>query len=429
MSDEFSLGAQIGILIVLLILSAFFSSSETALMSLNRYRLRHRSRSGHRGAQLAEALLKRPDRIIGLILLGNNLTHVLAASLTTLIAVRHWGENSVAVAALVLTVVILIFAEVMPKTAAAMNPEKIAFPAAFLFYPLLKVLYPVIWLLNGISNGLLWLIGIRNPDGYHHHLSKEELRAVLTDPGTRNPRKRQQIMTRILDLETITVEDVMVPRADVVGIDLAHRWEDILRQIQNTQYTRMPVFSDELDNLQGVLHLRSVVRDLAHGRLERDALARSIREPYFVHEGTTLNRQLFHFQNEKQRLALVVDEYGDLQGLVTLEDILEEIVGDFTSDPADLARDVLPQRDGTYIVNGGANVRDLNRSMDWDLPVDGPKTLNGLIVDYLESIPEPGTGLKLSGYPIEILNVTENTVKNVRIHPRIETIDPKSEPR
>ncbi len=418
MSDEFSLGTQIGILIVLLTLSAFFSSTETALMSLNRYRLRHRSRSGHRGAQLAEALLKRPDRIISLILLGNNLTHILAASLTTLIAVRQWGEHSVAVAALVLTVIILIFAEVIPKTAAAINPEKIALPAAFIYYPLLKILHPVVWLLNGISNGVLWLMGVRGPDIYQHHLTKEELRVVLTEAGTRIPRKRQQMMTRILDLEKVTVEDVMVPRAEVVGLDLAQNWEDILRQIQDTQYSRIPVFSDELDNLQGVLHLRSVIRDLAHGRLERDALARSLREPYFVHEGTPLNRQLFHFQNEKQRLALVVDEYGDIQGLVTLEDILEEIVGEYTTDPADMARDVHPQRDGTFVVNGAANVRDLNRLMNWDLPVDGPKTLNGLIVNYLESIPEPGTGLKLAGYPIEILNVADNTVKTVRIHPR-----------
>ncbi len=418
MSDEFSLGTQIGILIVLLTLSAFFSSTETALMSLNRYRLRHRSRSGHRGAQLAEALLKRPDRIISLILLGNNLTHILAASLTTLIAVRQWGEHSVAVAALVLTVIILIFAEVIPKTAAALNPEKIALPAAFIYYPLLKLLHPVVWLLNGISNGVLWLMGVRGQDIYQHHLTKEELRVVLTEAGTRIPRKRQQMMTRILDLEKVTVEDVMVPRAEVVGLDLAQNWEDILRQIQDTQYSRIPVFSDELDNLQGVLHLRSVIRDLAHGRLERDALARSLREPYFVHEGTPLNRQLFHFQNEKQRLALVVDEYGDIQGLVTLEDILEEIVGEYTTDPADMARDVHPQRDGTFVVNGAANVRDLNRLMNWDLPVDGPKTLNGLIVNYLESIPEPGTGLKLAGYPIEILNVADNTVKTVRIHPR-----------
>lgn len=387
-------------------------------MSLNRYRLRHRSRSGHRGAQLAEALLKRPDRIISLILLGNNLTHILAASLTTLIAVRQWGEHSVAVAALVLTVIILIFAEVIPKTAAAINPEKIALPAAFIYYPLLKILHPVVWLLNGISNGVLWLMGVRGPDIYQHHLTKEELRVVLTEAGTRIPRKRQQMMTRILDLEKVTVEDVMVPRAEVVGLDLAQNWEDILRQIQDTQYSRIPVFSDELDNLQGVLHLRSVIRDLAHGRLERDALARSLREPYFVHEGTPLNRQLFHFQNEKQRLALVVDEYGDIQGLVTLEDILEEIVGEYTTDPADMARDVHPQRDGTFVVNGAANVRDLNRLMNWDLPVDGPKTLNGLIVNYLESIPEPGTGLKLAGYPIEILNVADNTVKTVRIHPR-----------
>ena len=299
-----------------------------------------------------------------------------------------------------------------------MNPERIALPAAFIYYPLLKLVSPVIWMLNTISNGLLWLIGIRDPDMYQHHLSKEELRVVLTEAGTRIPRKRQQMMTRILDLENITVEDVMVPRADVVGIDLAQDWEDILRQIQDTPYTRLPVYSDELDNLQGVVHLRSVVRDLAHGRLERDALARSLKEPYFVHEGTSLNRQLFHFQNEKQRLALVVDEYGDIQGLVTLEDILEEIVGDFTSDPADLARDVHPQRDGTFVVNGSANVRDLNRTMGWELPVDGAKTLNGLIVNYLESIPEPGTGLKLSGYPIEILNVTDNIVRTVRIHPR-----------
>ena len=415
MDDSTPTSLLLGILVLLLLLSAFFSSSETALMSLNRYRLRHKARAGHRGARIADTLLRRPDKLIGLILLGNNLANILAASLTTVISMRIAGESGIAAGALILTVVLLIFAEVTPKTIAAMHPERIAFPSAYIYYPLLKLLGPVVWLLNGVTHLILYMLGLSALKASSDALSREELRTVVAEAGSLIPRKHQRMLLSILDLENITVDDVMVPRSDIQGLDLNDDWDEVLRQIQTSQHTRVPLYRDSLDNIVGILHLRKVIGDLAHQRLTPKALEQAARDPYFVPEGTPLNTQLLNFQRQNRRFGVVVDEYGDIQGLVTLADILQEIVGEFTSAPGNINPDVHTESDGHYVVSGSANLRDLNRSMNWDLPTDGPKTLNGLVVETLGDIPEPGITLNIRHYGMTILQTAENTVKTVRI--------------
>lgn len=418
MDDSTPTSVLFAALILLLMLSAFFSSSETALMSLNRYRLRHRARAGHRGAKLADQLLRRPDKLIGLILLGNNLVNILAASLTTIISLRIAGESGIAAGALILTVVLLIFSEVTPKTIAALHPEIIAFPSSFVYYPLLKLLWPAIWLLNGVTHLLLYLMGLSAKDAKHDALSREELRTVVAEAGSLIPRKHQRMLLSILDLENITVDDVMVPRADIQGLDLNDSWDDILVQLQTSQHTRLPLYRDSLDHIIGVLHLRRILSDLTNGRLTPAVLEQAARDPYFIPEGTPLNTQLVNFQRQKRRFALVVDEYGDIQGLVTMADILEEIVGEVSTTPGVINPDVHPEPDGSFVVAGSANLRELNRSLNWELPTDGPKTLNGLIVERLEDIPQPGLTLNIHGYPIQILQTAENAVKTVRVRPR-----------
>ncbi|CAN5175083.1 CNNM domain-containing protein [soil metagenome] len=417
MSEQVPLPVLFGILAVLLLLSGFFSGTETALMSLNRYRLRHRARAGVRAARLAETLLARPDRLIGLILIGNNLANISAASLTTVIALRIGGEAAIAAGAGILTLVILIFAEVAPKTLAALHPTRVAMPAAFVYYPLLKALYPLVWLVNAISNALLRLLGVSTADAASHSLSSEELRTVVAEAGAMIPRRHQRMLISILDLEKVTVDDIMVPHNEIVGIELEDDWGDTLTQLRTTEHTRLPLFQDGIDHIVGIIHMRALVEPLAAGALTRELLIAKAEDPYFVPEGTPLNRQLINFQRAGRRIALVVDEYGDIQGLVTLEDILEEIVGEFTTDPqATLHKDVQRESDTTYVVNCGINVRALNRMMNWSLPTDGPKTLNGLIVEYLETIPATGVGFRLGGYPIEVLQSSENAVKTVRVH-------------
>lgn len=410
-------GWLLGALVVLLILSAFFSGTETALMSINRYRLRHRSRAGDRAAQLTEKLLERPDRLIGLILLGNNLVNFSASALTTLIAARVGGA-AVAISVLVFTLVVLIFAELAPKTLAAMRPSKIALPAAYIYYPLLKITYPVVWCVNAIANGLLRLLGVRAGDNSIHSLSSEELRTVLSEAAALVPRRHRRMLVAILDLEQATVEDIMIPRQDLAGIDLSEEWTVIAERLHTSAHTRLPLYDESLDHIVGMLHLRKVVAALGSKALDATALRSLADEPYFVPEGTSLNRQLLNFQAAGERVALVVDEYGDIQGLITLEDILEEIVGEFTSDSsADFLSEVTQDEDGSYLVTGSANVRVLNRTMRWSLPTDGPKTINGLITELLEDIPDPGTRLELAGYPVEIVHTSGNAVKTVRIRP------------
>ena len=419
MGDDHSLAALASLLVVLLLLSAFFSGSETALMSLNRYQLRHKAREGHRGARLAEKLLRRPDRVIGLILLGNNLVNILAASLVAVVAMDMGGQPAVALGSLLMTLVILVFAEAAPKTLAALHPERVAFPASLIYYPLLKIVYPFVWLTNMAANGVLFLFGVRAGETQLQALTHEELRTVVHEAGSRISSRYQQMLISILDLEKVTVDDVMVPHNEIIGIDLDHDAEEIERIISETAHTRLPVYRDNIDNVIGILHMRRLA-NLARRSFDQDTLIELLDEPYFVPEGTPLSTQLVQFQRRNKRIALVVDEYGDIQGAVTLEDILEEIVGEFTTDPADADDDVVQDGANSWLVDGTANIRELNRSQDWDLPTDGPKTLNGLILELLETIPEPTTCLKISGYPIEIIETDDNRIRTVRFGPRIE---------
>ncbi|RFA30871.1 magnesium/cobalt efflux protein [Alkalilimnicola ehrlichii] len=410
-------GVLFGILIGLIILSACFSGSETGMMALNRYRLRHLARSGHRGARMASSLLKKPDRLIGIILLGNNFVNIIASALATVIALRLGGEGAIAIATGILTLVVLIFAEVTPKTVAALYPERVAFPASFVLSVLLRIFYPLVWIVNGIANNLLRLLGVPIGRGTNEHLSQEELRTVVNEAGAMIPRRHQRMLLNILDLEKATVEDIMVPRNEIVGIDLEDDWETILEELKTSQYTRLPVYRGSIDDVQGVLHLRKVLSDALNGSFTRDDLLQRMREPYFIPEGTQLHTQLLNFQRNRRRNGLVVDEYGEILGLATLEDILEEIVGEFTTDPSANIKDVHRQKDGSYLAEGSASVRELNRLLDWDLPTNGPKTLNGVILEHLEYIPEPGTSLLVNGYPVTIVQTKDNRVKMAQIQP------------
>ena len=418
MGEDVPLSALFGLLIVLLLLSAFFSGSETALVSLNRYQLRHKAREGHRGARLADKLLQRPDRLIGLILLGNNLVNFSAASLVAIIAFEMGGEPAVALGTLLLTLVVLIFSEAAPTTMAAMHPERLAYPAAMIYYPLLKITYPIVWLTNVASNGVLYLLGVRTAGAELQPLTREELRTVVHEAGSRISGRYQQMLLSILDLEKVTVDDVMVPHNEIVGIDLANEIAEIEAIISRSEHTRLPVYEDNVDNVVGILHLRRLA-NMAPRSFDKTSIRQLLDEPYFVPEGTPLSKQLIQFQRRRERVALVVDEYGDIQGIVTLEDILEEIVGEFTTDPADQIEDVVREGPDSFLVNGTANIRELNRAQGWDLPTDGPKTLNGLILELLETIPEPSTCLNISGYPLEIVASDGNRVRTVRIGPRV----------
>ncbi len=416
LGDDISLAALISLLVVLLILSAFFSGSETALMSLNRYKLRHKARSGHRGAEMAEKLLRKPDRLIGLILLGNNAVNIFASALVGVVSIELGGEFGLAIGTGIFTLVVLIFAETAPKTAAALNPERIAFPAAYIYYALLKVTYPVVWLTNTMANAVLFILGLGRPDADGNALSREELRTVVYEAGARISSKYRQMLVSILDLEKVTVDDVMVPHNEIVGIDLDDDIEEIAAIIRGSEHTRLPVYQDSIDNVLGLLHLRRLANIFTQLEFSKDDLKGLLDEPYFVPEGTPLSTQLLQFQKGRKRFALVVDEYGDIQGIVTLEDILEEIVGEFTTDPANVDDEIVKETDKTWLVDGGANVREMNRVMNWTLPMEGPKTLNGVIVEYLETIPESGTCLKISDYSIEIIETKENRVRLARIH-------------
>jgi Mg2+/Co2+ transporter CorB len=415
--NELPLAGLFVALVVLLIISAFFSGSETALMTLNRYRLRHQAEQGHRAAQLAQRLLERPDRLIGLILLGNNFVNILASSLATVIALRLGGEGAIAAAAGLLTLVILVFSEVTPKTLAALHPERLAYPAAFAYVPLLKLLYPIVWLVNLIANGLLRLLGVRADEGKGQALSQEELRTVVIEAGAMIPERSRDMLLAILNLEQATVEDIMVPRHEVEGIDLRDDEEDIINTIKRTSYARLPLFDGSIDNVVGIFHARSALSGLPEREQLKEGLRGLAREPYFVPEGTRLYQQLINFQRKRERIALIVDEYGDFQGMVTLADLVEEIVGEITTDPSDSFPDIHRNEDGSLLLDGGIHVRELNRALCWELPTDGPKTLNGLILDYMETIPEPGTSLKLHGYPLEIIQADDTAVKTVKYMP------------
>lgn len=426
--DDIPTGAMIGALLILLVLSAFFSGSETGLMTLNRYRLRHSAKSGQQGAQLAESLLSRPDRLLGLILFGNNLVNIAASVLAGVIAMRLYGQSALAWVPFALTPVVLIFAEVLPKTFAALHPERVAIPSAYVYYPLLRVFGWLVWLINLAANTLLRLFGVSPEKVAENPLSSEELRTVLLEAGTLIPKAHKEMLLRILELEEASVEDIMVPRNEIVGIDLDDDWELIHEQMQNSRHTRLPVYEETIDNVLGIIHLRKVFAAGARETLDKSRLRALLEQPYFIPEATPLHRQLLAFQENRRRIGMVVDEYGDIQGLVTLEDILGEIVGEFATDAPAASRDITPEVTGSFLVSGSAAVRTLNRTLNWDLPTDGPKTLNGLILETLETIPLPNTSVRIAGYPLEVVQSTRNAVKVVRIHPREpDSTDPEPE--
>ena len=426
--DELSLTFLFAILAVLLILSAFFSSTETGMMSLNRYRLKHLRKNNHKGARRASRLLKRPDRLISLILIGNNLVNFVAASLFTVIVIRLWGEAaSVVIGPIILTLVFLIFAEITPKTIAAYYPEKIAFPASAILVPLSKILFPLVWLINTITNALLKLAGVDTSKQLNEQLSTDELRIIVGEAGPHIPQRHQGMLLNILDLEQATVEDIMIPRSETVGIDLDDSDEQVLEQLRSIEFTRIPIYNEDINSVVGILHQRHVSRVInKNGCINRDQLMQEMQQPYFIPEATPLHTQLFNFQQQKHRLAIVVDEYGVVQGIVTLEDILEEIVGEFTSNLADQIKDIRPQQDGSFIINGTATIRDVNKGLNWELPTEGPKTLNGLLLEHLESFPDGSVCVKVDSYYFEIASIKDNIAQSVRAY-KVEPDSPQDD--
>ena len=412
--DDLHSGYLLGLLIFLIMCSAFFSSSETGMLSLNRYRLKHMAKEGHKGAKRVTILLSRPDRLLGTILVGNNVVNILAASIATVLAVDIWGEAGIAIATAGLTIVVLIFGEITPKTLAALRPELVAFPASRLLLLLQRLLYPVVWTTSTISNVLLRLLGIDPSQRASDSLSTEELRSVVRESGAGMPKNRQNMLLGILDLERVTVDDIMIPRNEVTGINLDDDLESIISLLTNTTHTRLPVFRTDINQIEGIVHMRQIARLLTHNELSKEALLAACNEPYFVPEGTPLSTQLINFQKQKRRIGIVVDEYGDVIGIVTLEDILEEIVGDFSNQDTLRSPDIHPQEDGTQVIDGAAYIREINKALDWHLPCDGPKTLNGLVTEALESIPDSAVCLKIGPYRLEILQSSDNRVKSVR---------------
>jgi Mg2+/Co2+ transporter CorB len=421
--DEISLHHLLLAFAVLLLFSAFFSISETSMMALNRYRLKHLARTGNRGAILASQLLQRTDKLLGVILLGNNLANTATAALGTVIAFRVLGESewAVTITTAAVTFFLLVFSEITPKVIGATYPERIAFVASYVLAPLLRLVYPVVWFVNLFSGTLQWLLRLSRrgvADGAQ--LSLEELRTLVLEGGNFLPPKHQKILLNLFDLESITVDDLMTPRSQIEALDLDLSAAELRRELASSNHTRIPVYRGTLDNLVGVLHARRVL-NMGAEDINAQALAGAMRPPYFVPMGSSLLAQLQNFQEEEERLGLVVDEYGELMGLITLEDILEEIVGEFTTQsPLAMTGGFVRQDDGSVIVEGSTSLRAISRRIGAQLPLEGPKTLNGLILEHLEDIPEPGTTVKIAGYPIEIVQIQDRAVKIARIYPKTE---------
>lgn len=413
--NSLPIGYLLGFLVFLIICSAFFSSSETGLLSLNRYRLRHLQREGHKGAQRASRLLNQPDRLLGTILVGNNVVNILAASIATVVAVNFWGDAGVAIATTGLTIVLLIFGEITPKTLAALRPESIAFPASRLLSILMLLLYPVVWLTSAISNILIRMLGINPKERASDALSTEELRSVVREAGDDLPEERQEMLLGILDLERVTVNDVMIPRNEIIGIDLNDDLDHIVWQLRTTTHTRLPVYRDNVNQIIGVVHMRQIARLLTLNKLTHAVLEAACNEPYFIPEDTALSVQLLNFQKHKKRMGIVVDEYGDIEGLVTLEDILEEIVGELSDREQAEEPDILQQDEHSYEIDGSAYIREINKALNWELPSDGPKTLNGLITEILESIPDGSVCVRIGRYLVETLETRDNRIVKARL--------------
>lgn len=417
--NEIPLSILFGILVVLLLLSAFFSGSETALMTLNRYRLQHYVKKKHAGAIRTHKLLQRPDRLLGLILLGNNFVNIVASTLATIIAIRLYGESGIFLAPIILTIIVLIFSEVTPKTLATIKPEAIAFFAAWIYTPLLKIFYPLVWLINLFSNGLLRLFGINANTKNIDKLNKDELKSIVAEADTLIPDRYRSMFLGILDLESATVEDIMTPRNEIVGIDLEDPIEDIIEQLKTSPHTRLPVYKKNMERVIGIIHLRSVLSHLFDPKFDKKQITKNLMKSYFIPASMPLHKQLNSFKQDKFRMGLVVDEYGDVQGLVSQEDLLQELICEVTAEPME----VIKKKDGSHLIDGSITIRELNRITHWSLPTEGPKTLNGLIIEHMETIPEPGALLKLHGHMVEIIKLDGNIVKQVKFHPQQEASD------
>jgi len=408
------------ILCIMVLVSAYFSGSETGMMTLNRYKLRHQAKNGDRAARRVEKLLRRPDRLISLVLIGNNLVNILASALGTIVGMRLYGDAGVAIATGVLTFVVLVFAEVLPKTVAALYPEKVAYPSSFLLTPLQYIMLPLVWLLNTITRLLMRLAGIRSDGSVNSALSKEELRTIVYESRSLMSRRNQDMLLSVLDLEKVSVDDIMVPRNEIVGININDDWKSVVRQLSHSPHGRIVLFRDSLDDCVGMLRVREAWRMMTEKKeFTKETLLRAADEIYYIPEGTPLNTQLVKFQRNKEKAGVVVDEYGDIKGLVTIEDILEEIVGDFTTSMSpSLAEEVMPQNDGSVLIEGSASVREINKAFNWDLPEQEARTINGMLLEALEEIPSNATRVQIGNYNVDILDVQDNMIKQVRITPK-----------
>ncbi|WP_288822005.1 HlyC/CorC family transporter [uncultured Leclercia sp.] len=417
--EHISTTALIVTLIIMVVISAYFSGSETGMMTLNRYRLRHRAKQGNRAARRVEKLLRKPDRLISLVLIGNNLVNILASALGTIVGMRLYGNAGVAIATGVLTFMVLVFAEVLPKTVAALYPEKVAYPSSFLLAPLLILMMPLVWLLNMVTRLLMRMVGIKADVTISSALSKDELRTIVNESRSQISRRNQDMLLSVLDLEKISVDDIMVPRNEIVGIDINDDWKAIVRQLTHSPHGRIVLYRDSLDDTISMLRVREAYRLMTEkNEFTKEVMLRAADEIYYIPEGTPLSTQLVKFQRNKKKVGLVVDEYGDIQGLVTVEDILEEIVGDFTTSMSpSLAEEVTPQNDGSVLIDGSASVRELNKAFNWHLPEDEARTINGMILEALEEIPAAGTRVRIGQYDIDILDVQDNMIKQVKVLP------------
>jgi len=406
-------------LIVMVVISAYFSGSETGMMTLNRYRLRHMAKQGNRAAKRVEKLLRKPDRLISLVLIGNNLVNILASAIGTIVGMRLYGNAGVAIATGVLTFVVLVFAEVLPKTIAALYPERVAFPSSVLLGPLQIVMMPLVWLLNTVTRLLMRMVGIKADVVVSSALSKEELRTIVHESRSQMSRRNQDMLLSVLDLEKVSVNDIMVPRNEIVGIDINDDWKSIVRQLTHSPHGRIVLYRESLDDTISMLRVREAYRLMTEKQeFTKEMLLRAADEIYYIPEGTPLSVQLVKFQRNKKKVGLVVDEYGDVQGLLTVEDILEEIVGDFTTSMSPtLAEEVTPQNDGSVIIDGTANVRELNKAFNWQLPEEEARTINGMLLEALEEIPAAGTRVRIAQYDIDILDVQDNMIKQVKVLP------------
>lgn len=417
--DELSLSTQFITLAILLVVSGFFSMAETVMMASNRIRLRHLSKENHRGARLALELLSKTDQLLGVILLGNTLINSLAAMLTANIALMIFGEEkwTLEAGALFVTFCLLVFSEITPKVAGAMHSDWLAIRISYALTPLLRIAYPAVWFVNLFVKPLLRLLNLHSRQGTEgHHLTAEELRAVVLDSGQFIPIQHRSILLNLFELEEVTVADIMTPRGEIESIDIAAPFEDIMAQLATSYHTRVIVSENDPMNVIGILRLRHLLGEAFNSEISLGSLRERMTEPYFIPAATPIYTQLQFFRENRQRLGLVVDEYGEIQGLVTLEDIVEALVGKFTTRQADVGVRLQWDDDSTVLVDGGMNLRELNRQLGLDLPVDGPRTLNGLIIEHLQDIPEVGVGIKVADVPMEIIQTQDRKIKRVRLH-------------